>query len=134
VGHPADEDGVRNDCFLWNDSGHADSSGFTHDESYPYGSQGQAHFAGSAANPLEPSPQIKWDMRVVIDDPNVQAPTAYVNYNHTCYPAHHIVVNGQEVYSYIPPRNDTAFILGCLSDAFDHVIGQSGAVGVPPQP
>ena len=129
----ADEDGIQYDCHLWNDAGQADSSGFEHDETYPLNSQGQVHFTGSAGNPLEPvDPPITWDMRTVI---NIQSDgaTAYVNYNHTCYPAHQVKVNGQIIYSYIPPRNDLIYITGCLSQLNPKIVGQSSPVSIPVQ-
>jgi hypothetical protein len=127
----ADEDGVANDCHLWNASGKANPSGFAHDESYPFAHQGQSHFSGSSCNPLEPCVSITWDMRTVIDTTNPQAPTAYVNYNHTCYPAHQVKVNGQSVYTYTPPSNDPLYIAGCLSQFNNKIVGQTQPVAVP---
>jgi|GEM_PF-4635177 len=129
-----DEDGVQYDCYLWNDAATASPSGFTHDESFPYSTQGQSHFAGSASNPLElVNAPIDWDMRTVIDDSNQQSPTAYVNYNHTCYPSHQIKVNNQIVYLYTPPRNDTTYIFGCLVVQSGKITGQTVPVQVPAQ-
>jgi hypothetical protein len=47
-----DEDGIQYDCHLWNDAAKA-TPAFSHDESYPSATEGQSHFTGSAANPLE---------------------------------------------------------------------------------
>jgi hypothetical protein len=127
----ADEDGIPDDCILWNDAGKADPSGFSHDESFPYSHQGQSHFAGSTCNPLEPCATIDWDMRTVIDTSNPQAPTAYVNYNHTCYPAHQVKVNGQVVYNYTPPSNDPSYVSSCLLFKLNKRIGQTQPVPVP---
>jgi hypothetical protein len=130
----ADEDGIPNDCRLWNQSGTASPSGFTYDASYPVAHQGQVHFSGSASNPLEPPAPINWDMRTVINTPNPAAPTAIVNYNHTCFPAHQIKVNGTIVYLYTPPRNDTTYIFGCLALQSGKIIGQqSSSTPVPPR-
>lgn len=125
----ADEDGIQYDCNLWNDAGQASSSGFTQDESYqsnPGSDQAQVHFTGAAGNPLELiSPPITWDMRTVIDVKNSQkSATAYVNYNHTCYPSHQIKVNDQLVYSYTPGRNDILYIALCLTQINPKIVGQ----------
>jgi len=47
-----DEDGVEYDCYLWNETGQADPSQFTVDETYPYNNEGQVHFSGAASDPL----------------------------------------------------------------------------------
>jgi len=126
-----DEDGIPNDCFLWNAAGKA-TPAFSHDESYPYAHQGQVHYSGSSANPLESqSATITWDMRIVLDTTNSQSPTAYVNYNHTCYPSHQIKVNGNLVYLYTPPRNDIDYLTGCLLFHAGTIIGQTNPVPVP---
>jgi hypothetical protein len=129
----ADEDGIELDCFLWNDAGKAVPA-FSYDVSYPYAYQGQVHYSGSASNPLESlSPPIAWDMRVVVDTTNPNSPTASVNYNHTCYPAHQIKVNGTIVYLYTPPENNLAYITACLAQINPKITGQTSAVPVPLQ-
>ncbi len=128
----ADEDGVSLDCYLWNNAGKA-TPAFSYDVTYPYAYQGQVHYVGSSANPLEPPAPITWDIRTVVDATNPYAPTAYVNYNHTCYPAHQIKVNGTLVYSYSPASNDLAYITGCLFAHTGKIIGQTSAKPVPPQ-
>jgi len=130
-----DEDGIANDCYLWNASGQAPTTGIAYDVSYPYPHQGQVHFDGSASNPLESSwAAIQWDMRTVVDATNPSAPTAIVNYNHTCYPSHQIKVNGQVVYLYTPPSNDLAYITACLVlNGNNKIIGQQTTpTQVPP--
>ena len=132
----ADEDTVDLDCYKWNNAGHAPTAGMQVDSvSYPSPTQAQAHLYGSATNPLEPSPPITWDMNVVVDDSNPASPTAYVNYNHTCYPAHIVKVNGTVVYSYQPAYNNPFYLGNCLlqSPLFGKVVGQSSAVIVPLQ-
>ena len=124
-----DEDGVSNDCYLWNASGQA-TPNFTEDVQYST-NQGQVHFAGSACNPLETCAPIVWDMRTVLNTPNPQQPTAYVNYNHTCYPSHQVKVNGQIIYLYTPPRNDGTYIFTCLALQSGKIIGQTSPVNVP---
>ena len=120
-----DEDGVAHDCYLWDDSGYADNSNWTYDVSFPYSTQGQAHFSGSGSNPFESSlAKISWDMRTVVDTSNLDWVTAYVNYNHTCYPSHGIMVNNYLIYQYIPPRNDTTYIFNCLVLQSGKIIGQ----------
>jgi hypothetical protein len=139
VGSPAngstlsslDEDGISNDCFLWNNSGQAVPN-FAYDVSYPNPHQGQVHYDASVSNPLEsPLATIQWDMRTVVDTTNPQVPTAYVNYNHTCYPAHQIKVNGMIIYSYQPLHNDTNYLFECLSVHAGAVTGQTSPVTVP---
>ncbi len=91
------------------------------------------HYSGAASNPLETYAPITWDMRTVIDTTNPLSPTAYVNYNHTCYPSHQIKVNGAVVYLYTPPQNDIIFITNCLLFQSGKIIGQTSPTGVPPQ-
>ena len=128
---PADEDGVPNDCYLWNNAATAPHN-FSYDVSFPQAHQGQVHYTGAASNPLETDlATITWDMRTVIDTTNPQSPTAYVNYNHTCYPAHQIKVNGQVIYLYTPPANDFLYITGCRLLHLNPVIGVTSPVPVP---
>jgi len=126
----ADEDGTRYDCKLWNDVGKA-APAFSHDETFPYPKQAQSHFSGSSTNPLEASAPITWDMRTVVDATNPAAPTAYVNFNHTCYPAHQVKVNGAVVYSFIPTDNSETHIFSCLALAQGKITGQTTPVSVP---
>ena len=130
-----DEDGVANDCYLWNNSGKASTSGLLYDVSNPYAHQSQVHYDGSASNPLESQlGAIQWDMRTLIDTSNPSAPTALVNYNHTCYPSHQIKVNGKVVYLYTPPSNSLTYITGCLVfNGNNKIVGQqSTPTQVPP--
>ena len=102
------------DCYLWNQTGKA-TPNFSHDESYPFAHQAQVHYVGASANPLEDqNATITWDMRTVIDTTNQLAPTAYVNYNHTCYPAHQVKVDGAVIYYYEPPDNSPSYLVTCL--------------------
>ncbi len=126
-----DEDGIPNDCYLWNAAATA-TPAFSYDVSYPYAHQAQVHYTGSAANPLESSlATITWDMRTVLDTTNQQSPTAYVNYNHTCYPSHQIKVNGVVVYFYTPPSNDPSYLFGCLVLHTNKLVGQTQPMTVP---
>ena len=127
-----DEDKVPNDCYLWNAAATASASNFTHQETYST-SQGQELFTGSASNPLAPPGfAINWNMRTVLDTTNPNAPTAYVNYNHTCYPAHQVVVNGKTIYSYTPADNTFSYITTCLSGiSSTKITGQTSPVSVP---
>lgn len=67
----------------------------------------------------------------VIDTTNPASPTAYVNYSHTCYPAHQIKVNGTIIYEYHPLAEDTNYIFQCLTLHIGTVTGQTSAVMVP---
>ncbi len=126
----ADEDGIPNDCYLWNNAGTANTNNMQYyGVSYPTGTQAQITLDGAGSNPLTPSPPIEWNMTVTINDSTPSQPTAIVNYSHTCYPAHQVKVNGTVVYSYQPPRNDMAYIGGCLG--LPAVNGATGAVPVP---
>ena len=129
-----DEDNISADCHLWNSSATASAAGFTHSETYST-NQGQELLVGSAGNPLETAAgPITWNMRVVISTANTLAPTAYVNYNHTCYPAHQVAVNGSQVYLYTPPSNTFAYIAVCLSGtSSSKITGQTNPVPVPAQ-
>lgn len=78
--------------------------------------------------------RISWDMRTSITTSLTSSATALVNYNHICYPAHQIKVNGTVVYLYTPPRNDTTYLFNCLVLQLDKVIGsQSTATPVQGQ-
>ena len=125
-----DEDNRSYDCYLWNAAATASSAGFTHSETYST-NQGQELFIGSAGNPLESlAGPITWNMRVLLNTTNVSAPTATVNYNHTCFPSHHVVVNGEEVYLWTPSSTSFAYIALCLG-GYNKVIGQTSAIPVP---
>jgi hypothetical protein len=133
-----DEDGVGNDCHLWNAWGKADLSNMgAYEVSYPYSTQAQVHLFGSGQDPLEPRlGGITWDMNVVVDDSTPGAATAIVSFNHTCYPAHIVKVNGTVVYYYPPPQNNTAYLGACLLQLpfLGKVVGQqSTTVSVPSQ-
>lgn len=128
----ADEDGIPNDCTLWNAQAQANPGG-AFDVTYPFSHQAQVHFDGAVTNPLESvSAPIAWDMRTVLNTTSLLSPTAIVNYNHTCYPSHQIKVNGRVVYLYTPSRNDPTYIFGCLFLQTGKIIGQqSTATQVP---
>src|SRR5713101_809021 len=126
----ADEDGIANDCYLWNNANKIYQP-FDYDVTFPYAHQAQVHQFGSAYNPLEnSSATITWDMRTVLDTTNQQSPTAYVNYNHTCYPAHQIKVNGTVIYSYTPPDNSPPYLFDCLVSHINKVVGVTQPVVV----
>jgi hypothetical protein len=77
---------------------------------------------------------ITWNMRVVVSTANASAPTAYVNYNHTCYPAHQVTVNGSQIYLYTPVSNTFAYIAVCLSGtSASKITGQTNPISVPVQ-
>ncbi len=125
----ADEDNVPNDCYLWNQADYADMSMMFGDLTItgPTGESGNAHFDGTASNPLENSTaKIAWDMRVTMDgsDPN-NARVTTVDYNHTCFPAHVVKVQEWTVYHYEPPSSDTTYVFGCLVLQQGKIIGQS---------
>ena len=90
--------------------------------------------SASASNPLESvNAPITWDMRIVVDTTNPNAPTAYVNYNHTCYPSRQIIVNGDLLYRYTPPRNDLNYITGCLLFQSGKITGQTNPSTIAPR-
>ena len=125
----ADEDNVQYDCYLWNDAGYADESNMNGDLNItgPTGESGNAHFYGTASNPLESSvARIAWDMRVTMDwsDPN-NAQVTDVNYNHTCFPSHIIKVTEYTVYYWGPPRADATYVAGCLVFQQGKIIGDT---------
>lgn len=126
-----DEDGPG-DCYLFHASAHAGTGGLFFGASYS-GSQATIHFYGGTANPLETgSPEISMDVHTVVNGSNPQAPTAQVYFSHDCYPAHRVTVNGQIVYSYVPPDNSLYFIAQCLY-GLGQVSGQTSIQSVPPQ-
>jgi hypothetical protein len=133
----ADEDNIQYDCVRWNDRGHGDTSQMNvlPPVSFPSATQAQVELVGATANPLEPpaGDTIAWDMRVVIDDSNPSAPTAIVNYNHTCYPAHIVKVNDRKVYEFIPQYNGLDTIAPCLYRVpGTKIIGQQATPTVVP--
>jgi len=133
-----DDDGIPNDCKFWNASGHASTQDMaTPSVTFPYPTQAQVLFAGTAFNPLEIQLNngINWNMNVVVDESNPTAPTAYVNFNHTCYPARKVIVNGMTIYDKQPPYNDVGYIAKCLFQfpGFGKLTGVSTAVQVPVQ-
>lgn len=128
----ADLDGTEKDCFKFNEEAKADPSGFRYETSFPFTNQGQVRFWGTSANPLETQiGGIRWDIRVVVNTQTTGSATAYVNYNHSCFPAHRVVVNDAQVYSYIPPRQDIVYVANCLLLLRDPVVGQTPASSVP---
>ncbi|HLH44707.1 MAG TPA: hypothetical protein VKV74_17085 [Bryobacteraceae bacterium] len=65
-----------------------------------------------------PSTALAYDLNIAVVRHGVPTtPTAYMNYNWTCYPAHVVRVNGVQVYEYLPPRNDLAYVGLCLTQA-----------------
>ncbi len=129
---PADDDNIPNDCHLWN-AATTSTVGSAFTVSYPYTHQAQVELDGAVTNPLESQvAPITWDMRTLIDTTNPAAPTALLNYNHTCYPSHQITVNGKQIYLYTPSRNDLTYITYCLFFEYGKISGQQGtAIPVP---
>jgi hypothetical protein len=84
------------DCYHWQNKGHASTSNM---QFYSISTQG-VFLGGSAGNPLEPEAgPIDWNVTVVIDESDPSHPKAHATGQHTCYPAHIVIVNGQPVYS-----------------------------------
>ena len=110
----ADEDGFGNDCFKWNAAAQASTADMQeHASFFPSTTQANVQLVGIGRDPLEPQLQqvgIRWSMVTSIEESNPASPTATVTYNHTCYPAHIVKVNGTVVYSYQPPYNNTAYL------------------------
>lgn len=89
---------------------------------------GQVHYSGTGSNPLEsPVARIAWDMRTLIDISNLDNIRAKVNYNHTCFPAHAILVNNFVIYNYVPERSDALYLANCLVLQIDKVVGEQSA-------
>jgi hypothetical protein len=101
---------------------------------FPTAQQEVVTFTGTGNDPLEPKfGGINWNMAVLVNDSNPNAPQAYVNYNHTCYPAINVKVNGTTIYDYQPPQNNTTYLSLCLLDVYSHIVGQSVPMTVPRQ-
>ena len=136
-----DEDTVAFDCNRWNNKGQAIVNSMqSPTASFPYSTQAQVLFIGQASDPLEKNPltggaapPIDWNNRVVVDESNPTAPTAYVNYNWTCYPAHVVFVNGMKVYEYLPTDNSLFYIAKCLEQYYPKLTGVTSPVQVPVQ-
>jgi hypothetical protein len=110
-----DEDGIALDCYLWNNAGQSTQT-WTPTVTYPSAHKAVINFSGTANNPLVLQiGGIQWSMLVGLDTSNPAAPTATVNYLHTCYPAHQVSVNGVVVYSFVPTDNSPDNILFCLA-------------------
>ena len=89
------------------------------------GQDGNAHFYGTASNPLESNlAKIAWDMRVYMngDNPN-NAQVTEVNYNHTCFPAHMIKVQEYTVYEWKPTSDDIGYLATGLVLQLNKIIG-----------
>jgi hypothetical protein len=135
----ADEDGIRYDCRFWNDWGQSSTSQMQqYNIAYPSSTQVKVGLLGLGQDPLEPKfGGIQWSVAVTIDDSNPSAPSAYVNYAHTCYPAHNVKVNGFVVYDSqrdigFPQQNTTGYLMNCLAFA-PLVTGQTQPVAIPRQ-
>lgn len=118
----ADEDGIPDDCYHWNKSGKAET-GFMQDYGvqFPGFPNVIVNLHGLGQDPLEPRiGGIQWDMNVEITNNS-----AVVHYDHTCYPAHQVKVNGTVVYSYLPSHNNTAYLVGCLTNLLPRVVGET---------
>jgi hypothetical protein len=113
----ADEDGVASDCLLWNWSASGSTSGYNHQVSYPASQRGQVRL---------------WGMTVLVNASVPSAPTATITYTHTCYPAHQVKVNGQELYHFQPGDNSQSYIFQCLFLKQGTVQSQIGPMAVFP--
>ena len=121
----ADLDSVYYDCYLFNNEAKAKPA-FSYTVTFPYPHQAQVLFYGAVSNPLDAAAgPITWNVRTVINTSNPTAPTGYVNYNTTCFPAHEVQVdNGTPLFSYMPSTSATAYIATCL--------GLNGTTGINP--
>ena len=127
-----DDDNIAKDCERWNDADKA-ALGFSQDVSYPAAHVADVRLSGSSGNPLEPPAPITWDMHTVIDTTNAESPKAYVEFDHTCFPAHQIKVNETSIYSYQPPRTDVGYRFDCLFLHINKLVGQTPTKAVPSQ-
>ena len=121
----ADLDSVYYDCYLFNNEAKAKPA-FSYTVTFPYPHQAQVLFYGAVSDPLDaPAGPITWNVRTVLNTSNPTAPTGYVNYNTTCFPAHEVQVdNGTPLFSYMPSTSATAYIATCL--------GLNGTTGINP--
>jgi hypothetical protein len=121
----ADLDSVYYDCYLFNNEAKAKPA-FSYTVTFPYPHQAQVLFYGAVSNPLDAAAgPITWNVRTVINTSNPTAPTGYVNYNTTFFPAHEVQVdNGTPLFSYMPSTSATAYIATCL--------GLNGTTGINP--
>ena len=104
--------------------------------------QANVLLSGTGNDPLEPKiGGINWAALIVINDSNSSAPTADVQYDHTCYPAFNVRVNGTQIYDSqligYPQQNRTDYLLRCLTSpapgSYPHVTGQTTPIVVPQQ-
>ena len=136
-----DFDGIARDCCLWNESGQSqDHLGYGQHVDFvtsQSGTEAFVRFFGSGSDPLEPNPlgivAISWDVTITVDS---SANTASVAYNHTCYPAHVVKVNGKAIYDSqrdrnVPTSNDINHILNCLTGLSAHIQGSTTPQSVP---
>jgi hypothetical protein len=134
-----DEDNVPHDCYLWNWTAQAPYSNFSYTPLNEGTNLGALQLSGSASNPLETTlAAISWNMITTINVSNPSQPTASVQYNHTCYPAHQVKVGPDNtvVYSYTPPYNNLAYIAACLTSGVNlltEVTGTTSFVSIPTQ-
>ena len=63
-------------------------------------------------------------MRVYMNGSNPNnAQVTEVNYNHTCFPAHMIKVQGYTVYEWKPTSDDIMYVASCLVLQLNKVTG-----------
>ncbi len=122
---PEDEDGIPNDCSLWNQAGTASTGNMNAAKSAGNG----ARIYGNAANPLNPfSPAIDWDYTINFGVANPSAPTYSLSVTHDCYPAHEAYIGNQTVYTFTPTSDDFIDIGLCLAGSGAVTTIRSGSV------
>lgn len=120
----SDLDNVYHDCLLFNDVQKAIPQ-FSVTVTYPFAHQAQVLFTGQSSDPLEPAAGwIQWNMRTTLDTTDPLNPTAYVDYNHTCFPAHEVVVNNTVVYKFMPTNNSISNLAYCLGSSLTAPMGK----------
>jgi hypothetical protein len=122
----ADYDGYILDRHLWNNEGKAvfgaegnHASGST----TPTSRNINVNFNGQASNPLEQTPAgilqpyIKWNLSTTVNNTEgAYTGQVFVSGGVTCYPSHHITVNGTVVAFYTAPQNPSLLTLTyCLT-------------------
>lgn len=137
----ADEDGRWYDCYLFDSAGFGTLENYHEQLTFPYSggigqmSQAQAHLWGTAANPLDqPAANIMWDVRVVTNYyTGFDYTSAYAVGSHTCFPGFVVQSQLKILHHYMPPRNDTNYVFGCLFVHSGMISVQANEIQVPCQ-
>jgi hypothetical protein len=73
-----------------------------------------ARFYGGANNPLVASPEINWDVLVVVSTWIPASPHYTISFTHDCFPAHEVYIGKQRIHEWTPTSYTVANVASCL--------------------